>query len=141
MGAMTERLQRLGGFLAAMVVPNIAAIIAWGLITALFIPTGWLPNEKFALLVGPMIRFLLPLLIGYTGGKLVYAWAVRGSCDAGSIKSNTFTIEWPLHSGKFAEFPEVDRADWFGIPQATEKLLSGQRGFLEELLRVAGSAG
>src|SRR5882762_10029017 len=72
MGAMTERLQRLGGFLAAMVVPNIAAIIAWGLITALFIPTGWLPNEKFALLVGPMIRFLLPLLIGYTGGKLVY---------------------------------------------------------------------
>jgi PTS system mannitol-specific IIC component len=72
MGPMKERLQRAGGFLAAMVTPNIAAIIAWGLITALFIPTGWLPNEKFALLVGPMIRYLLPVLIGYTGGKLVY---------------------------------------------------------------------
>ncbi len=69
---MRERLQRFGGFLAAMVIPNIAAIIAWGLITALFIPTGWLPNKKFALAVDPMIRFLLPLLIGYTGGKLVY---------------------------------------------------------------------
>jgi PTS system mannitol-specific IIC component len=72
MAEMRERLQRVGGFLAAMVIPNIAAIIAWGLITALFIPTGWLPNERFAQLVGPMIRFLLPLLIGYTGGKLVY---------------------------------------------------------------------
>jgi len=72
MSATRERMQRIGGFLAAMVIPNMAAIIAWGLITALFIPTGWLPNEKFAQLVGPMIRFLLPLLIGYTGGKLVY---------------------------------------------------------------------
>jgi PTS system mannitol-specific IIC component len=72
MAAMRERLQRMGGFLAAMVQPNIAAIIAWGLITALFIPTGWLPNETFAQLVGPMIRFLLPILIGYTGGHLVY---------------------------------------------------------------------
>ncbi len=72
MGATRERLQRVGGFLAAMVIPNMAAIIAWGLITALFIPTGWLPNAKFAQLVGPMIRYLLPVLIGYTGGKLVY---------------------------------------------------------------------
>ena len=72
MGATRAQLQRIGGFLAAMVIPNIAAIIAWGLITALFIPTGWLPNDTFAQLVGPMIRFLLPLLIGYTGGKLVY---------------------------------------------------------------------
>jgi mannitol PTS system EIICBA or EIICB component len=67
-----ERLQRIGGFLAAMVIPNIAAFIAWGLITALFIPTGWIPSPRFAELVAPMIRFLLPLLIGYTGGKLVY---------------------------------------------------------------------
>ena len=66
------RLQQFGGFLAGMVMPNIGAFIAWGLITALFIPTGWLPNETFAKLVGPMITFLLPLLIGYTGGKLVY---------------------------------------------------------------------
>ncbi|MDU7649086.1 MAG: PTS transporter subunit EIIC [Klebsiella michiganensis] len=54
-----------------MVMPNIGAFIAWGIITALFIPTGWLPNETLAKLVGPMITYLLPLLIGYTGGKLV----------------------------------------------------------------------
>jgi PTS system mannitol-specific IIC component len=65
-------MQQLGGFLAGMVIPNIAAILAWGLITALFIPTGWIPNETFAKLVGPMILYLLPLLIGYTGGKMVY---------------------------------------------------------------------
>jgi PTS system mannitol-specific IIC component len=55
-----------------MVVPNIGAFIAWGLITALFIPVGWIPNEAFAKLVGPMINYLLPILIGYTGGKLLY---------------------------------------------------------------------
>ena len=64
--------QRLGGYLAGMVMPNITAFIAWGLITALFIPTGWLPNAKLAELVGPMISVLLPLLIGYTGGRMVY---------------------------------------------------------------------
>ena len=69
---MRERLQQLGGFLAGMVIPNIAAILAWGLITALFIPTGWIPNENFAKIVGPMITYVLPLLIGYTGGKLIY---------------------------------------------------------------------
>jgi len=66
------QLQRFGGFLAGMVMPNIGAFIAWGLITALFIPTGWLPNEQYAKLVGPIITYLLPILIGYTGGKLVY---------------------------------------------------------------------
>lgn len=69
---MQERIQKWGGFLASMVVPNIGAFIAWGLITALFIPTGWIPNEKFSALVGPMILYLLPVLIGYTGGKAVY---------------------------------------------------------------------
>jgi len=67
-----ERIQRYGGYLAAMVLPNIGAILAWGLITAFVIPTGWTPNETLATLVGPMITFLLPILIGYTGGKLVY---------------------------------------------------------------------
>jgi PTS system mannitol-specific IIC component len=69
---MRQQIQRFGSFLAAMVVPNIGAFIAWGLITALFIPTGWIPNETFAKLVGPMISYLLPILIGYTGGKLIY---------------------------------------------------------------------
>ncbi|OQP15987.1 PTS mannitol transporter subunit IICB [Geobacillus zalihae] len=70
------KIQRFGSYLSGMIMPNIGAFIAWGLITALFIPTGWWPNETFAKLVGPMITYLLPLLIGYTGGKMVYD--VRG---------------------------------------------------------------
>jgi PTS system mannitol-specific IIC component len=65
-------IQRAGGYLAAMVMPNIGAFIAWGLITALFIPTGWIPNAKFGALVDPMIFVLLPVLIGYTGGRAVH---------------------------------------------------------------------
>lgn len=64
------KVQSFGRFLSNMVMPNIGAFIAWGFITALFIPTGWLPNEELAKLVGPMVTYLLPLLIGYTGGKL-----------------------------------------------------------------------
>jgi len=63
--------QAFGGFLTAMVIPNIGAFIAWGFITALFIPTGWMPNEHFARLVGPMITYLLPVMIGSTGGHLL----------------------------------------------------------------------
>ncbi|WP_066059102.1 PTS mannitol transporter subunit IICB [Robertmurraya korlensis] len=66
------KIQRFGSHLSGMIMPNIGAFIAWGIITALFIPTGWYPNEDFAKLVGPMITYLLPLLIGYTGGKIVY---------------------------------------------------------------------
>lgn len=65
------KIQNFGRFLSNMVMPNIGAFIAWGFITALFIPTGWLPNETLAKLVSPMITYLLPLLIGYTGGKLM----------------------------------------------------------------------
>ncbi|AYA05049.1 PTS mannitol transporter subunit IICBA [Rahnella aceris] len=65
------KVQNFGRFLSNMVMPNIGAFIAWGIITALFIPTGWIPNETLAKLVGPMITYLLPLLIGYTGGRLV----------------------------------------------------------------------
>ena len=64
--------QRFGTFLSGMVMPNIPAFIAWGLITALFIPTGWTPNETFATLVGPMIIYMLPLLIANTGGRMIY---------------------------------------------------------------------
>jgi PTS system mannitol-specific IIC component len=70
--SLKGNVQRLGSFLSGMVLPNIGAFIAWGLITALFIPTGWMPNEYLGKLVGPMITFLLPLLIGFTGGKMVY---------------------------------------------------------------------
>ncbi|EFE96809.1 PTS mannitol transporter subunit IICBA [Serratia odorifera] len=65
------KVQNFGRFLSNMVMPNIGAFIAWGIITALFIPTGWLPSETLGKLVGPMITYLLPLLIGYTGGKLI----------------------------------------------------------------------
>ena len=71
MNNMKVGVQSLGRTLSSMVMPNIGAFIAWGLITALFIPTGWLPNEKMAALVGPMITYLLPLLIGYSGGRMV----------------------------------------------------------------------
>ncbi|MFI6922696.1 mannitol-specific PTS transporter subunit IIC [Nonomuraea spiralis] len=65
-------IQRLGGHLAGMIMPNIGAFIAWGLITALFIPTGWLPDKELAELVGPIITSLLPILIAYTGGRMVH---------------------------------------------------------------------
>ncbi len=74
--SLNNRVQKFGRFLSGMVMPNIAAFIAWGLITALFIPTGWLPNECLASLVSPIIVYLLPLLIGFTGGKIVYG--IRG---------------------------------------------------------------
>lgn len=67
-----DRIQKFGRYLSGMVMPNIGAFIAWGLITALFIPTGWIPNESLSALVGPMIVYMLPLLIGYTGGKMIY---------------------------------------------------------------------
>lgn len=66
------KIQKFGSFLSGMILPNIGAFIAWGLITALFIPTGWIPNEGFAQLVDPMITYLLPLLIGFTGGNIIY---------------------------------------------------------------------
>jgi len=66
-------------------------------------------------------------------GKVVYAWAVKGNIDAGSIKSNLFSMEWPPKSGKEREFPEVDRGGWFTIPRAQKKLMKGQVGFLEQL--------
>ncbi|MGT2964397.1 PTS mannitol transporter subunit IICBA [Streptococcus acidominimus] len=70
--SLKVRIQKLGTTLSNMVMPNIGSFIAWGVLTSLFIETGWLPNETFATIVGPMIKYLLPLLIGYTGGYNVY---------------------------------------------------------------------
>ena len=69
---MRERLQSFGGFLAGMIIPSIGAFIAWGIITALFIPTGWIPNEELGSMVGPMILYMLPILIGYMGGRMIH---------------------------------------------------------------------
>ena len=68
---MKNALQRFGKFLSAMIMPNIGAFIAWGFITALFIPDGWLPNEGLASIQPYMLTYLLPILIAYTGGKMV----------------------------------------------------------------------
>ncbi len=70
-GYMKNAVQKFGKFLSAMVMPNIGAFIAWGLITALFIEKGWFPNAKLATMVDPMLKYILPVLIGYQGGKLV----------------------------------------------------------------------
>ncbi|KPK91068.1 MAG: NUDIX hydrolase [Deltaproteobacteria bacterium SM23_61] len=69
-------------------------------------------------------------------GKVISAWALEGDCDAASIRSNTFSMEWPPRSGKQQEFPEVDRAGWFTIPAGKEKILKGQAPFLEELSEI-----
>ncbi|WP_310832141.1 PTS mannitol transporter subunit IICB [Paenibacillus pedocola] len=82
-GGARVKLQQFGRILSGMVLPNIGAFIAWGLITALFIPTGWIPNETLAALVGPMITYLLPLLIGYTGGTMVHG--KRGGVIAATV--------------------------------------------------------
>ena len=85
--------------------------------------TGFFPEGNFIALAP----------IKQTGGKVVYGWAVRGNCDAKTIVSNAFSMEWPPRSGKRREFPEVDRAAWFTIAVAKEKILKDQVGLLEEL--------
>jgi predicted NUDIX family NTP pyrophosphohydrolase len=69
-------------------------------------------------------------------GKVVSAWAVEGDVDVGDIQSNTFEMEWPPRSGRTQEFPEVDRASWFGIEEAGSKLHRGQAGFIARLLEL-----
>lgn len=78
------KIQKFGGFLARMVIPYIGAFIAWGLITAMFLDSGWLPNKQLATLISPMLQYLLPILIAYTGGKMVYGQrgAVAGAVTA-----------------------------------------------------------
>jgi len=64
------------------------------------------------------------------GGKMVFVWAVQGDFDPAQLKSNTFPMEWPLHSGRRQEFPEVDRAAWLPIEAAIRKIVKGQMPFL-----------
>ncbi|EOS58282.1 MULTISPECIES: PTS mannitol transporter subunit IICB [Paenibacillus] len=82
-GGARVKVQQFGRALSGMVMPNIGAFIAWGLITALFIPTGWIPNEYLGQLVDPMIKYLLPLLIGYTGGQMIHG--KRGAVTAAIV--------------------------------------------------------
>lgn len=68
-------------------------------------------------------------------GKVISAWAVEGDLDVATLKSNTFALEWPPRSGTIQHFPEVDRGAWFDLPTARDKLLAGQRPFLDQLSR------
>ncbi|MCL4473048.1 MAG: NUDIX domain-containing protein [Actinobacteria bacterium] len=74
-------------------------------------------------------------------GKVVACWALEGDLDAGAISSNTFELEWPPHSGRKVSFPEIDRAGWFGVDAAKEKILPGQAGFITELYGRLKGAG
>ena len=74
-----------------------------------------------------------------TSGKVLALWAAEGDLDAGACVSNTFELEWPPRSGRFQDFPEVDRAAWFGVDEARAKLVTGQVPFLDRLLeQIAG---
>jgi predicted NUDIX family NTP pyrophosphohydrolase len=69
------------------------------------------------------------------GGKLVDAWAVEGDLDAERVRSNTFELEWPPKSGKKGQFPEIDKAGWFPVAAALEKINPGQAAFIHELMQ------
>lgn len=90
---MREAIQRFGRSLSAMVMPNIGAFIAWGFITAMFIPGGWFPNEHLAVMVSPMLKYLLPTLIAFTAGKNVsgYRGGVAGAVAAMGVIIGTDT--------------------------------------------------
>jgi PTS system mannitol-specific IIC component len=143
---MREKLQQMGGFLAGMVIPNIGAFIAWGLITALFIPTGWIPNEKFAALVGPMIVYLLPILIGYTGGKMIHG--VRGGVvGAAATMGVVVGTDIPMFLGAMIMGPlggwaikKIDEAVEEKIPVGFEMLINNfDAGILAVILVLFGN--
>jgi PTS system mannitol-specific IIC component len=128
---MKQAIQKVGRSLSAMVMPNLGAFIAWGLITALFIPTGWIPNAKLAMIVDPMLKYLLPLLIGYTGGKLV-GGDVRGGV-VGAIATIGVIIgaDIPMFLGAMIAGPlggfcikKFDKAIESHIPAGFEMLIN-----------------
>ena len=69
-------------------------------------------------------------------GKVVHAWAIRGDFDPEHLTSNTFSMEWPPRSGRQQAFPEIDRAEWFPLDVARQKILAGQTPLLAELIRL-----
>ena len=143
---MRERIQQFGGFLAGMIIPNIAAFIAWGLITALFIPTGWIPNEKFSAMVGPMIVNLLPILIGYMGGKMIHGHrgAVVGATATMGVVVGT---DIPMFMGAMIMGPlggwtmkKIDEVLEDKIPVGFEMLINNfSAGILAVILAIFGN--
>lgn len=143
---MRERVQQFGGFLAGMIIPNIGAFIAWGLVTALFIPTGWIPNETFGELVGPMILYLLPILIGYTGGKMIHG--VRGGVVGATATMGVVVgADIPMFLGAMFMGPiggwlikKIDEALEDKIPVGFEMLINNfSAGILAVILVLIGN--
>jgi predicted NUDIX family NTP pyrophosphohydrolase len=98
-------------------------------------------QEEVGLELGSDARFISLGSIRQKGGKLVHAWAVECDCDTPPVnRSNTFTLEWPPHSGQFQQFPEVDRAEFFPLDQAREKIKETQRPLLDRLEAALGRA-
>jgi predicted NUDIX family NTP pyrophosphohydrolase len=86
--------------------------------------------------IEPRGDFIALGTIKHKGGKIVHAWAFEGDCDPSSVRSNTFTIEWPPRSGKMQEFPEVDRAQFASIEQARAKMASAEFELVERLQKI-----
>lgn len=86
----------------------------------------------------PTGAFIALSPIRQKGGKIIHAWAFEGDCDPTAVVSNTFTMEWPPKSGRQTAFPEMDRADFFGVPEAMRKIKAGQDALITELQRIVG---
>ena len=135
---LKSRVQKFGKFLSAMVMPNIGALIAFGFLAALFIDTGWIPNEGFNSMVGPMLTYLIPILIASTGGRVVGAIAVIGA-----IMSNTSItmLMAAMVMGPLAGFcvKKFDEAMDGRMPAGFEMLINNfSAGILGMLLAMAG---
>jgi len=96
-------------------------------------------EEETGFIAGGIFLPLAP--ITQKNGKIVQAWAVEGDCDPEKLRSNKFTMEWPPHSGRQHEFPEVDRAGWFSIAEAKQRMIPAQTSFLDELQQTLQSSG
>ncbi len=149
---MKQKVQVFGRFLSAMVMPNIGAFIAWGLITALFIPAGWLPNEQLANMVGPMSTYLLPLLIAYSGGKLIGGerGGIMGAiATMGAIVAASVTASIPMFLGAMIMGPlagkvikEFDKAVAGKVKAGFEMLVNNfSVGILGMLLAIVAYFG
>jgi PTS system mannitol-specific IIC component len=142
------KVQRFGGFMAGMIMPNIGAFIAWGLITAMFIPTGWTPNADLAKLVSPIITYLLPILIGYTGGRMVHGQrgAVIGALATMGVIVGT---DIPMFLGAMIIAPlsafllkKLDKAIEGKVPSGFEMLIDNfSLGILGGIMAILGRLG
>jgi predicted NUDIX family NTP pyrophosphohydrolase len=88
-------------------------------------------TEETGLVIDGEFRRLEP--VKQAGGKIVHAWAIESDCDTGKVRSNSFSMEWPPKSGRVQQFPEVDRAEWFSIPEARRRINARQVALLDQL--------